>query len=75
MVLVYSVYNCNMLFSINLVLSFLLHFVIITYSMKIRDLAFISAGGTHSYLNQDCSYPCQKISNKMVAFDIGLTNL
>ena len=50
----------------------LTYFVIRTHSQKIGDLAFRAGGTSVSEITRNCSYPCERISNKMVEFVLGI---
>ena len=44
----------------------------LTSSQKLSDVFYQKAGDIISELNQDCSFDCSKMSNKMVTFTLSI---
>ena len=64
-----------MLLNIKLALSSLLNLINFGTSMKVYDLFMKPSGSVIRELHRNCSYPCEKISDKMVAVVTGALNL
>ena len=64
-----------MLLNINFVLSGLINLINFGASMKVYDLFMKPSGSIVRELHRNCTYPCEKISDKMVAVVTGALNL
>ena len=71
MLLHISVRNNIMLPNITFAFIWIMYFAIEIDSQTINDLFFKAAGSSVSELNADCSFSCDKLSNKMVEMMIG----